>query len=301
MNSIFFHIKKKCRQVLGVIKTIICVSSIVLSVYSCQTDENYLDYDTYSYVNSAISYFADGNVKYKIQFGESVLGDSLPYCTDSSRLIYKVQGDDVFFNTNNLTNHFKVWQYSQDLSSLTLKIDTILTIQPEETVSLVQYSAKGTILFPPAPTLSNDDTTKTSVFFIYSDNNQPDKVRIDILAVDYYNFLIKRSIEKVGDEYKTVVAQINLTKNELSEEVIFDTNFYSEINKGLSARYFYAIYDAEGNLLQDFDTKKAKIDIETLEGLNTQYRYVIMNWPYSSESILMGSPEELNFSLKEEW
>ncbi len=272
----------------------------LFGLLSCETDENYVDTDSYTFIKAEISYYADEEARYKIEFNNKILADTLPYDGGVGNMVSI--SNVAYFNINNLSGNLKVWRYSESGSSLTLEMDTPIKMETQQTINLAQIAPGGFIQFPPISTLTEIDNNKTSIFLYYSNKNQKQNVDVSIIAVDYITYLKnRRKLSKVPEEYKKEVSRFNLYKNSLSEEIVLDLDYYSGENKGIPPLFLYAIYDSEDNsLIIDYDAKR-EIEIGFVKGtLNPINRKEVMQLKYKSEELPFDEPESIKI-LAEEW
>ena len=275
---------------------------LLLGITACETDENYVDTTEYTSINARLSYLAEEDVTYKIQFGDVVLSDTLPdYENDDNSK--RFLSNKKYYNINDLTNKLRVWKHIGNDKPAVLELDIELEAKPKEEIKLIQLVSGSPIQLPSQSTLTENDTTKTSVYLIYNNENQLPKVNISIIAVDYMT--LRRNGNKlanVPEKFKQEVEMFTLEKGLKSKECKLDLYYYEGEVRKIRAKFFYAIYDANDNsLIQDYNVKKEiEIPYFTSTKVNTINRMMIMQFPYDSEEVPFDEPESIK-KLAEEW
>lgn len=268
---------------------------IFVLLTSCDTQGDYLSTDTYTTISARLSYAVD-SVSYQINFGNRTL-DTLP-----SFPILSWEAKVGYYAQNELTDTLKVWKLTSG-NPAELQLDTVVSIAPRGTFNFMQVASGVPLqLVKDAATLT--DNSHCQLQFFYADPLQPQQVTIDMLAVDQYSLLLKGGkLASLPDTAKSVIATFTLSRNQLSEPVIFNIQQFARFNKGLSAKFFYRITDtATGTLLQDYNTKNynaaasskvAEIYIP-LTKRNAKdypmYKSFIMKWDYKSTALSFGTP-----------
>jgi len=266
---------------------------ILLLLTSCETQGDYLSTDTYTTISARLSYAVD-SADYRVDFGNRKLATLSSGSTLGSNLEYYAQDE--------LTDSLKVWKI-RDGEPAELLLDTVVSIAPLGTFNFMQVAA-GVPLQLVKDAAELTDSSQCQLQFFYTDPLQPERVTIDMLAVDQYAILLKGGkLASLPDTAKTVIASITLSRNKLSEPVIFNIQQFTRFNKGLSAKFFYRITNATtGTLLQDYNTKNyssaasakvAEIYIPLTKRNGKEYpayKSFIMKWVYKSAELSFGTP-----------
>lgn len=282
------------------IKKLSIVLFAIMGLVACDVEGDLLEDQYYSQINVSLIYTKNTDYCYRVNFGETLLADSL-YSANSD-FAYKSFAS-AYISADQLSDTLKVWRYI-DSTTLSLEVNTFLTYNPSDGfINLVQIVDSGKIILPPTSTLSDVDTTKTSFFFLHNDDNQPEQVFVEIMAVDYYSLIMNGSnLVRVPDSLKEVVAHMALTKNEFSQEVILDNNYFAgKTENDYGCNFFFAIYDENDSLIQDYDNGM-KITLEYINGsINAIYKKKLMQFPYKSASQPFKSPTIFNDLFNEKW
>ncbi|MFT3739448.1 MAG: hypothetical protein QM786_11880 [Breznakibacter sp.] len=270
----------------------------ILFTPSCETNGDYETTDSFSTISTQLAYVADNSASYYIKFGQTAF-DTLSGTRMTSGKKYVA--------LNEMTDHLRAWLLNND-GTPTLQLDTMLTVKPTSVVNLIQVAPGGTLQLIDTQ-LTPADSASTAVRFFYADELQApgsEELLITVLAVDQYALMTTKpsySIDNVAESLKTVVAELELSRGTLSVAVELNVNLYGNMNKGLSARFFYRIADAEtGVVIQDYragstsSTSTAEIKIESARKNNVPYptyKSYVMQWTYKSEAIPFASPTVL--------
>ena len=290
---------------------IFCLGVIILMFSSCQTDEEYVEWnDRMTPVRPAFVYMADNTARYAVEYAGIQLADSLPYWSSrTSSLTFTA--DRSYLRPSQLNSLLRV--YRLEKGERILELEEELSISPLVVPKADTYAAIGLIqLSAGAPvqvlTMNDNpaDSTVASILFFYADGQQAlgaDSVRISIMAVDQYSLLIKGNrLDNVPDSMKTVVEEFTLAPGKLSDNIRLNVDYYTGINKGLPARFFYRISDASnGTVIQDYKagnsaSSTAEIKLSTVKRNNIPYpvyKSSLMQWEYQSEEIPFASPAVL--------
>jgi hypothetical protein len=233
---------------------------------SCETTGVYEIDDNLVPISANIAYLENNSARYQVDFGQEKLADSLPYLSKSNTgvysLIYASKG--TFLKQKKLTQDLKIWRLGKDGSKI-LESNIVITA-PEKggTISLLQLSDKSPLsYFNPIPP-SSDKTTHTNTQFFYVGANQPNQLKISILAVEYLTFLTtaRQDFNNLPIDKKKELPTFTLKKGILSEELALDLNMYKQVN-GVPTAFFYKITNPEtGEILQNYN-KSNKIDLQT--------------------------------------
>jgi hypothetical protein len=276
---------------------------------SCQTDEEYVEWNEHiTPVCPAFVYMADNTARYAVEYAGIQLADSLPYWSPrTSRLTFTA--DRSYLRPSQLNSRLRVYRLEEE--GRVLELEEELSVSPivvprsdtYTTIGLIQLSAGVQVL---EMNSSGADSTVTSLLFFYADDRQApgaDSIRITVLAVDQYTLLIKGNrLDNVPDTMKTVTEEFTLAPGKLSDDIQLNADYYSGINRGLPARFFYRISDASnGTVIQDYKvgssaSSTAEIKLSAVKRDNIPYpvyKSSLMQWKYQSEEIPFASPEVL--------
>ena len=260
---------------------------------SCDTEGEYEISDTYNGVRPSLSYVADTSIKFRFEVNDIIIGDSIPNKWDDNL-------ERIVYPTNDAQQRLTVWRYLNKQGDVALALDTVLDLNQQTDIKFLHFGGDGDMELMPQSTLADTDTTKTSLFLTYGGIEQPDMVYIDVLAVDFFSLIMAGyNISNVADQGKKALPHLKLKKYQLSHEVIVDINCFRDINYGLPAQFYYAVYDARDNsLIQDFNASYALTPEYTSNPLKSINRLQVINLPYRSETELFGYS---NTIISEKW
>ncbi len=264
------------------IKSITILTSIMgFLFYSCETNGTYEVKDVLVPTKASVVYMQNPAARYQIDFDNIRISDSLPYFDKKNNLLNFVS-KEIYIKQNE-EKLIKIWRLgangSQTLESATMvnSKNGLQLLQMSDNLPLTYY------IRPQAPPA--DKTTQTNVQFFYADTNQPDQVKITILAVEYLTFLIKgQNFDNLSDDKKKEIASFDLKKGDLSSVFTLDLDFYKEINKVATGYYYKITNTATGTIIQDYN-KLNKIIITAGPTPQTQlfpkFKTSLFKWSYT--------------------
>ena len=241
------------------------------------------------------------DARYRIEFGNVVLADSLPRLLNAEQGLITPLGIPAYINTKELTRQLKVWRLG-DSGEQTLELDTQVTGTENGIISLLQLADNMPVSYFKPVYPSDDKINQTIAQFVFSEEEQPQEVSVVILAVDYYSLLMaSNNINNVSSSRKETIAEFVLPKGVVSPPVTLDLNYFHGVNNNLPAQFFYKILNAQtGAIIQDYNVNN-KITIQTQSGLqlNPVYKFTLFQWDYLSPVTPFKKPAALINS--EEW
>lgn len=104
---------------------------LLLGLTACKKEGEHLVPSDLFGLRAELPYVVDKNNHYRIQFGATVLADSLSYDRPSGEL-------DKYFAENELKNNLKVWRLADGKEIL--ELDTNITFKPDEIIGFLQPS-----------------------------------------------------------------------------------------------------------------------------------------------------------------
>jgi hypothetical protein len=256
------------------------IALVVLGVTSCEMDAD-PEFSSYTELYLSVENLSD-SAHYRVMLNNysiDTIGMGAGY------------GGYYRYNSSLSPINFKVFKLGKEED--TLQIDTLISPNGDYEIFLIQTGAgKPLQIFE---NLQPADSTQVNVQLFYQEDNQPDQVKVDIMAVDGYSYIMNfEELEECPDSVKTIINTLTLKRNQLSPVVTFDLNYYSEINNNMAALFFYRVSDTKtGNIIQDYDTENGAIDIETSSDMYPTYKTSVMIWGYTSAKTLFSSPEIL--------
>lgn len=273
---------------------LICALAACL-VYSCDTDGTPEVTQTLTTVAAKIEYMDNADARYRIEFGNTVLADTLPRLINAEQGLTSPQSLPAYINNQELTRDLKVWKLEEN-GEQTLQLNTQVSATENGIISLLQLSDDMPLsyfqpVYPP-----NDKITQTMAQFVYSETEQPQNVSISILVVDYYSLLMaSNNINNVPASRKEVIAEFDLSKGTVSLPVTLDLDFFDGVNNNLPAQFFYRVMNIEtGAVLQEYNVNN-KITVQTQSGLqlNPVYKFTLFQWEYQSPAVPFKKPVAL--------
>lgn len=272
---------------------LICLTVAGL-LFSCDTDGTPEITQTLTTVSVKLDYMENPDVRYRVQFGDVVIADTLPRVINEEQGLTSPQSLPAYINIKQLTQSLKVWKLGN--GEQTLVLDTEVTASENGVISLLQLTDDGGIsyfqpVFPP-----KDKTTQTIAQVVYSEDEQPDEVSVSILAVDYYSLLVaSNNINNVSFSRKKIIAEFNLSKSVVSPPITLDLDMFAGVNNNLPAQFFYRISNIQtGAIIQDYNVNN-KINVQTISGLqlNPLYKFTLFQWEYQSATMPFKKPVAL--------
>ncbi len=232
---------------------------------ACDTNSE-ISYDIdYSDISINVVYAPYPANQYKVMLGEKVIGGSTP------------------IPVKDLNNNLKVWLVADSLNPV-LVMDQAVNLKRNAVINLVQVTADAPMLI-----LSLEYPDSTSVMraqFLYSDSKQPDSVRVTIVAVDKYDFVITAKYDFTKATLDTL-ATLSAHRNELSKNVDLDLNHFKGGSKGYEAQFYYSVSNAKtGEQIQPYN-KNVRIAVDpkssgTNDRFNARYKFALLQWKYST-------------------
>lgn len=265
---------------------------VICLVCSCDTEGTPEVTQSLTTISAKMEYMINEDARYRVEFGNIVLADSLPRLLDAGQGLTSPLSLPAYINTQELTRELKVWRLGAN-GEQTLELNTQVTGKENGIISLLQLSEDMPVsyfqpVYPP-----NDKISQTMAQFVFSETEQPQEVNVSILAVDYYSLLMaSNNINNVSSSRKEVVAEFNLSKGIVSIPVTLDLNIFEGVNNNLPAQFFYRITDVQtGTILQDYNVNN-KITVQTQSGLqlNPEYKFTLFQWEYQSLAIPFKKP-----------
>lgn len=241
--------------------------SFILLTFTACDYEGTETYKAWSTITPSIVYQADAANKYEIAFGDYT-GDELTHVPDQY-----------------LTSRLKVWLVKDSVTK-NLQLDTVLTLQRSQTISLIQLASGAAIQLYTKPSEPEKTSVQRTQLF-YSSTSQPDSVRVTIVGVDKYNFMLTAKYDFNKANPLDTVASFTLKRNKLSPYIDLDLNRFNGGTKGYEAWYFYSVRNAAtGAIVQAFN-KSVRFNIDQVstavaDRFKAKYKLTLMQWGYSS-------------------
>ncbi len=272
---------------------------LIISVcifFSCETDAKYEVTDRLTSLKVSIPFLENNTARYRIDFGDIQVTDSLPFIDNFSRLI---SNKAVFIKEKNLVKDLKIWRKNAD-GSETFESSNLVNASKE--IQLLQLIDKSKlVIFNPINPNENNKTQIATQFF-YADNLQPNQINISIIAVDFYALLLAfNNPNNVATNKKIEIKNFTLEKSKLSEIIFLDLDLFKQVN-GINTVYLYKITDIEtGSILQNYgvdnvSVSNSKIEIPANNNLYPKYKYTLFRLkhnstliPYKSNSLIVGN------------
>ncbi len=283
----------------------ILVTSICAFMFnSCDTEGEYEVDDTLVPVGAGIIYMKNQEARYRIDFGNTKIADSLPFLKpqDSGKPVLTRGVSGIYLKQRELTQDLKVWRLNKsgtEVLESSRKFNAtngITFLQLTDNLPLALYNP----ILPPA-----DKTKQINVQFFYKDNAQSDNVMITILAIDYYYYLTNgRNLATMPADRKTEVTSFTLKKGDLSDVINFDLKLFK--NSPVATVFFYKTTDMKtGAVLQDYKANPADVSTiipiqKKLGGVDPKYKSSVLELGYISETVPF-KVNETPFINGEEW
>ena len=256
-----------------------------LSLNSCQTNGTFETNDRIAEIAINIAYLENPNARYKMDYGQVKVLDSLPFKNGNQFINIK----SFFIKENNLNQSFMIWRLGENNQPILESIIPVNLLKKRK-LQFMQFSDNSNLtLFEPInPPL--DKPTQINAQFFYADNNQPDKISITILAVDSFALLLAlgQNPNNVAYNKKQEIKTFDIDKGKLSEIVTLDLNLFQQIN-GLETIFLYKITDlATGQILQNYGSNNAttinsKINIQVKDiRINPKNKFSLFQLKFNS-------------------
>jgi hypothetical protein len=274
---------------------------------ACQTDGEYAGWTGRTTpVKAEIKYLADPDARFAIEYEGMELADTLPYVWSFGILMYESR-QTVYVDENHMKGLLRVYRLEngERIPDMEKQVSVVPVVQGRlETysfITLVQLAAGGPLQVLSVPE-TQADSSSIALQFFYSDERQPEEVSVSLLAVDQYSLIMKSyKLDNVPDTMKVEVGEIALHRGELSETTVLNLNHFGEASKGLAAKFYYRVYDAAGNLLQDYKAassaaKTAEIKPESIKRNSIYcpvYKSAVMQWEFQAEDTPFASPKTI--------
>jgi hypothetical protein len=272
---------------------------------ACQTDGEYTpSMDRVTPVKAEFKYIADPDARFAVEYAGVELSDTLPYIfNDGLGTVRFDSKKTAYVSENSMSNLLRVYQLESN-GERTLKLEEQVEVLPVSNgfvIPLVQLAADSPVQILNAPPAT--DSSSIAVQFFYGDANQPEEVKLTILAVDFLSLAQKSyNLNNVPDTMKVEVGEINLQRCELSERVVL--NFYQFKNPSgqTAAKFYYKISNpTDGNILQDYKAASSAANAAEIKPESAvrnkipyaTYKSAIMRFTYKDTSMKFASPTEL--------
>jgi hypothetical protein len=257
-------------------------------INSCTTEGKYQVEETLVSVGAKIPYLENPKARYRIDFGNTKLTDSLPFINaDGTQTVFQSQAL-VYIKEKELSQNLKVWRLGAN-GSETLESNTQVTAPANGFISLLQLSNNSpvTVYKPVAPPV--DKISQTNVQFFYANAAQPNQVRVTILAIDFIAFLqppILSNFNTLPANQKSEIATFIINKGELSAPVTLDLKLFTSV---AANAFFYKITNpSTGVVIQDYTytPTPASTRIQPAAiGQNPKFKFSVFQWNYTSASV----------------
>jgi hypothetical protein len=271
------------------------LSIIGFVFYSCQTEAIYDIEDVVAEISIAIPYLENPNARYRIDYGQVQVIDSLPFVNKNGVTYQFNTNKSVLLKEKNLNEELKIWRYQPNGTQI-LESTIPINFNDKRKIQLLQFADNSNLsLFEPINPPS-DQRTQTNTQFFYADNNQPPQVNVTILAVDSFALLLAsgQNPNNVSADKKREIKTITLNKGVLSEIVTLDLNLFKQAN-GLQTIFLCKITDAQTNtILQNYGTNNATTvnsqiiipstsgEPSSTRGINPVNKFTLFQWKYNS-------------------
>jgi hypothetical protein len=283
---------------------LVFLTGIAGNFFSCQTDGEYADWTgSGTPVRAEFKYLADPEARFAVEYAGMEIADTIPYNGQYlGRQIVNLSESQMsgLLRIYRLENGERILETEEQIRIAPLVItgDARYVYAAITLVQLAAGSPVQALSIPETPA----DSSAIALQFFYADERQPGEVRVSLLAVDQYSLIVKSyKLDNVPDTMKAEAGEIVLRRGEVSETVVLNLNHFGEANKGLAAKFYYRVYDADGNLLQDYKAassvaKAAEIKFEAVTKNKIPYpvyKSTVMQWEFQAEDTPFASPKTI--------
>lgn len=267
----------------------IIVASASWLLHSCETDADYEITDKMVTINAKFAYMQNQDARYRIDFGQTQLADTLPKIAPTGIIL---AGEQKYVKENELTQQLKVWRRNPD-GTETLELETPITAPAGGSISLLQLSDSSPVVSLKEVHPPEDKPSQTVAQFFYAGANQPDHVKVTVLAVDLVSLAMAgNNVNNVAENKKGTVASFTMSKGELSQIITLDLKQFVAINNNISTFLYRIENPATGAILQDYaGSRKITVPVySSAQPLNAKYKHILFQWGYQSATIPFQTP-----------
>jgi hypothetical protein len=277
-------------------KQLLILTGLAVCLAACQTDGEDAGFiGRVTPVGAEFKFIADPTAEFVVEYAGVEI--------DNNKKV-------AYIKENNMSNLLQVYRVENDkrtlelkeqveVSPVIIKNNADIDINKRFTIQLAQLAAGSPVQLlnaPPAP--PSTDSSSIAVQFFYGDVNQPEEVKITILAIDQYSraLLISEGVS-VPANMKDTITEINLQRGKLSEPVVLDLYRFKNNVYQMAAQFFYEVSDPVGNtILQDYSdiTNNNPVEIKISSKRKnsipySDYKSAIMQFEHK-DNILFASP-----------
>jgi hypothetical protein len=272
---------------------------------ACQTDGEYTtSMDHVTPVKAEFKYIADPDARFAVEYAGVEVDSSLPF-TNEVGMRYESK-ETAYINESSMSNLLRVYRLGSNgerIPDMEEQVE-VLPVSNGFVIPLAQLAAGSPVQILSVPEAATDSNSIALQFF-YGDVNQPEEVKITILAVDQYSLLVKSyNLNNVHDTMKAEVGEITLRRGELSERVVLNFYRFKHPNPSydLASKFYYKISNpTDGNILQDYKAASLAANAAEIKPESAVrnkipyaiYKSAIMRFTYKDTSMKFASPTEL--------